>query len=188
MKREELKKLLGDSATDEVLDKIMGLHGADIESHKTKLSETESARDGFKTQLDAANQQIEGFKGMNIDEIKAAADDYKAKFEQAQTDHAAQVAGLKFDHAIETALTGAKAKNLKAVQALLSKDTLKLNEDGTVAGLDDQLKTIKEKDAYLFEGDKPAPKIVTNTNNQPVLGDKTIEAARKAAGLTVQGK
>lgn len=189
MKREDLKKLLGDGATDETIDAIMGLHGKDIEQHKTKLTEAETARDGFKTQLDAANQQIEGFGLMKTqEEVDAAVNEWKTKAEQAETKAAEQLAQVRFDHALETALAGAKTKNAKAARALLSMDSLKLNEDGTIEGLDAQLTKIKSENDYLFESDKPAPRIVTGGNNQPVTGDKTIDAARKAAGLVTEAK
>ncbi|NPV75370.1 MAG: hypothetical protein HPY59_03240 [Anaerolineae bacterium] len=55
MKREELKNLLGESATDGLIDKIMELHGKSVEKHKTDIAALTSERDGLKIQLvDAA--------------------------------------------------------------------------------------------------------------------------------------
>jgi len=183
MKREDLKKLLGDSTTDEIVDKIMGWNGADIEAHKTKLTEAETTRDQLKTQLTEANTTIEGFKKLKPEELQKAADDWKVKAETAQQEAEKQIAALKFDHALESALTGAKAKNVKAVNALLSRDTLKLKDDGTIEGLEGQLTEIKTKNDYLFESDKPTPKIVSGGNNQPVLTDAFETAMWKGAGL-----
>jgi hypothetical protein len=181
MKREDLKKL---GLADDVIDSIMGLHGADIEAHKAKIAELEP----LKAQLDAANKQIEDFKGLKIDEIQAAANDYKAKFEKAQTDAAAQLAQVKFDHALDGALKDAKAKNPKAVKALLSTDGLKLADDGTIAGLNDRLEKIRTENDYLFDGDVKTPRLVTKTNNQNVLNDPQLDAMRKAAGLSTPTK
>src|SRR5690349_9534274 len=105
MKREDLKKLLGDAATDEVLDSIMGMNGADIESHKKTATDLQTQLDATNNQLTEANKQIEGFKGMKVEDIQKAADDYKAQFEKAQTDHAAEMENLKFNHVLESALT-----------------------------------------------------------------------------------
>lgn len=58
---------------------------------------------------------------------------------------------FKLDSAVEMSLTTAKARNPKAVRSLLDGEKLKLNEDGTVSGLDEQIKAIKESDAYMFE-------------------------------------
>ena len=59
--------------------------------------------------------------------------------------------------------TGARARNSKAVKALLDMDGLKLN-DGKIIGLDEQLSQIKEENGFLFESDEPAPTIVKGTN------------------------
>jgi len=72
MKREDLTKL---GLAEDVVDKIMSLHGSDIESHKTKLSTAATELEGVKAQLLEAGKQIEAFKGMNIDQIKASADE-----------------------------------------------------------------------------------------------------------------
>jgi hypothetical protein len=181
MKREDLTKL---GLAEDVIDKIMGLHGSDIEGHKAKQTSTATELEGIKAQLLEAGKQIEAFKGMNVDQIKASADEWKAKAEQAAADGAAQVAALRFDHALEGALSGAKAKNSKAVKALLDNGSLKMNEDGSILGLKEQLEKIKSENDYLFNDVAPTPKIVTGGNNQSVIGDAVVIAARKAAGLS----
>jgi hypothetical protein len=181
MKREDLKKL---GVADDLIDSIMALHGADIEAHKAKVTTAEETVTNLQTQLETANKQIEQFKGMKIEEIQAAADDYKAKFEKAQADAATQLAQVKFDHAIDGALKDAKAKSPKAVKALLDLAGLKLADDGTVSGLTEQLEKIRTENDYLFDGDTKTPRIITKTNNQTVLNDAQMAAMRKAAGLT----
>lgn len=187
MKREDLKAL---GLEDAAIESIMKLHGADIESHKATITTLTSERDTFKTQAEEAGVTIEGFKKMKPEELQAAADDYKAKWEQAQTDAKTQLANLKFDHALESALVSAKAKNPKAVQALLSKDALKFNEaDGSIIGLKEQLEAIQKDNDYLFVSDAPPPPvIVKGGNNQSVLGDPQMDAMRKAAGLPIPQK
>ncbi|HZW02883.1 MAG TPA: phage scaffolding protein [Anaerolineaceae bacterium] len=188
MKREDLEKI--DGLSKEAIDKIMAMNGQDIEKHKTAAETAKSETDGLKKQLEDANKQIESFKGMDIDGVKKAADEYKAKFEQAQTDAAKQIADLKFQHALDGALTGAKAKNPKAVKALLDMEALQKAFDdktGTFIGFDEHLKPIKEANDYLFEGDKPDPKIVLGGNNQTITTDAFEAAMRKGAGLSEKG-
>jgi len=180
MKREDLIKL---GVDEDVVDKIMALHGKDIEDHKSKLATAQTERDGLKAQLADANTAIEGFKKLDVDGIKAAADDWKAKAEQAEKAAAEQIQALKFEHALDGALTGAKAKNAKAVKALLNSADLKLNEDGSILGLKEQLEKIKSEADYLFESDAPTPKIVAGGKSKSVITDPMILAARKAAGL-----
>lgn len=167
----------------DVLDKIIVAHGKDIESHKTKLSTAETEVKGLKDQLKEAGKQIEGFKGLDIEGVKKSADEWKTKAEKAEQDSAAAIANLKFDYALQGALTSAKAKNPKAVTALLSKDLLKLNDaDGSIVGLNEQLEAIKKDNDYLFTSDNPPPKIVTGGNSKSV-GEIPGIAAWKAAGF-----
>lgn len=187
MKREDLIKL---GIAEDVVDKIMALHGTDIEAHKTKLTAAETERDGLKTQLTEANKAIDGFKALKVEDIQKAAEDWKAKAEQAAKDSAAQLSALKFDHALDGALTGAKAKNLKAVKALLQMDGLKLNEaDGSILGLKEQLDKIVADNDYLFTSDNPDPQIVAPGNNKSVNADTFMAAALRGAGLPLpEGK
>lgn len=184
MKRDDLKKWLGDQIDDAVIDKIMAEHGKDIERHKSDNGTLTTERDGLKTQLGEASQQIEAFKTMDVEGVKKTADEWKTKAEQAAKDAEEQVKKLKFDHALEAALTGAKAKNAKAVTALLDIELLKLAEDGSISGLKEQLEKIQTGSDYLFASDEtPPPTIVTGGSNRKLNNDPVVDALRKAAGL-----
>lgn len=153
MKTDFLKGL---NLSQEVIDKIMAENGKDIAAEQKKA-------ESLETQVNDANAEIQKFKDMDIDGIKQAADDWKTKAEKAKSDADAQISEMKFDYALTAALTGAKARNSKAVKALLDMDGLKLN-DGKIIGLDEQLSQIKEENGFLFESDEPAPTIVKGTN------------------------
>lgn len=183
MKREELKKLLGESATDELIDQIMELHGKTVEKHKADIAALTSERDGLKTQLAEAGNVIDGLKKLDPEAMQKAVDEWKAKAEAAEAESQKQIGALKFEYALDAALTGAKAKNAKAVKALLNTELLKLAEDGSISGLKDQLEKIQAENDYLFESDKPDPKIVLGGNNQNSNSDTFLAAVRKGAGL-----
>lgn len=163
MKREFLKDL---GLTDEQIDKIMTENGKDIENAKkgvedlkVKLKETEANLETVQAQLEIANKQIEDFKEMDIEGIKRAAEEYKIKYEEAKEKAAKELEAIKFDYALENALTQAKARNIKAVKALLDMEGLKFN-DGEIVGLKDQLEKIKSENDYLFDSDEGTPEIV----------------------------
>jgi predicted nucleic acid-binding Zn-ribbon protein len=181
MKREELEKL---GLEKDAIDQIMALHGQTVEKHKTDLSAVKAEADALKTQLSEASKQIEGFKSLDIEGVRKQADEWKAKAEQAQTEAAQQVAKLKFDTALTGALSSAKAKNAKAVQALLDAANLKYNEaDGSIIGLNEQLEKIKAENDYLFDSGTPTPRIVTSGNAPPSNTDALTAAMRAGAGL-----
>lgn len=176
MKTEFLKGL---NLSQEVIDKIMAENGKDIAAEQKKTSKAEQDRDSYKeqahnlqTRLDDAGEQIEKFKKMDIESIQQAADEWRQKAEDATAEADKKIQAMQFDYALSEALTGAKAKNAKAVKALLDMDGLKFNE-GEIIGLDKQLEQLKADNDYLFESDKPAPKIVKGTGGgDPLPGAK----------------
>lgn len=187
MKTEELKKL---GLEEDIIKKVLVLHGkstetkkADLATAQADLTAAQAEVETLQGQLVDANTQIEDFKELDVDGIQAAADDYKAKFKTAETEAKENIAKLKFDHALDGALVGAKAKNTTAVKALLNFDDMKLSEKGEVVGLDKQLEAIQKENDFLFIPDKEPPKIVTGGNNKSIIGDTALNAAREAAGL-----
>lgn len=182
MKREFIKGLLPD-ITDEVLDKIMGENGKDIEAAKKPFADY----DTLKTQLADANKAIEDFKGMDIDGVKKAADDWKAKYEQAEKDHAAKLADMEFDGLLSSAVSTAKGKNAKAIRALLDVDALKSSKnqsDDIKAALD----ALKKDSGYLFEDAETPPPYAPGPGKNPVQTKYTpeVNAIRAAAGLKTE--
>lgn len=132
---------------------------------KEKFEAVEASKKAVETQMAEANKQIEAFKGMNIDEIKANADKWKTDFEAATTKHQQELAGLKLSYALDGKLTGEKAKNLTAVKALLKMDNIKLDGENLI-GFDDQFKAIKEANPYLFDDGKEPPKAILGGSGQ----------------------
>ena len=181
MKREELKKL--GIEDDEVLDNIMALHGKDIEKHKSELESTREELESLRSQLAEASKTIDSFKAMKPDELQKAAEEWRSKYEAAQAEAQAKLDELKYEHALERSLLAAKAKNVKAVKALLDTSGLKVRDDGTIEGLAEQLEKVKAENEFLLESEEPEPKIVLGGKGKSVIGDASVIAARRAAGL-----
>jgi len=139
MTRAELEAL---GLTKEQIDSVMGINGNDIEKVKTKLTEAEKEADTLKE----PKEDLEGLKS----QIETLQKDNKAKDEQ----YKAEIRNLKVNSAVDAALTGAKAKNLTAVKALLKDiDKAELLEDGTVKGLKEQIEALTKADdsKFLFD-------------------------------------
>ena len=121
---------------------------------KTQLGEVEQERDSLKATIAERDTQLETLKkssGDNAALQQQIADLQKANEEQRKA-HDAEITQLRLDNAVEAALLTAGAKNVKAVRALMDADKLKLEKDGTVSGLSEQIKTIQKSDDYLFAG------------------------------------
>lgn len=156
-----LKTILGDAYTDDIDKKVSAEIGkgfvarADfnaLNAEKKTLTETVKTRDEQLTALQASTGNAETLKA----EITRLQTENKAAAEA----HAAEIKKIKVDSAVETALVGAKAKNVKAVKALLDLSNPELAEDGTVKGLAEQIQklTTSTETGFLFdtESGKPA--------------------------------
>lgn len=184
MKREFLKGL---EISDELIDKIMDEHGKSVEQYKDTAKNVDTLNQqitDLKGRLSEANKQIKEFKDMDVDGIQQAAAEWEAKAKQAEKDSEAKIQKLEFDHALEKALTAAKARNTKAVQALLNMDELEF-KDGAIVNLDKQLEGIKKENNYLFEAEAEKPFFSAKTVNTAPNpeGDSFLSHFRMGAGI-----
>ncbi|MFL2104138.1 phage scaffolding protein [Desemzia sp. FAM 23991] len=108
-------------------------------------------------ELKTANETLETLQKDNVDvkELQDTIVEYKEKVETLETERVAELKQMKLDQAVERQLNKFKAKNEKAVKALLELKKVELNEDGSIKGLEEQLNALKESDAYLFNIEEP---------------------------------
>lgn len=157
------EKLLEWGLTEEQANKVMeGLNGSFVT--KSRFNEVNTELTNAKNTIKERDTQLETLKKASGD-TKALQDQItqlQADNKKKDTDHAAELKNLKISNAVELALTGAKAKNNTAVKALLVDfiGKAELAEDGTVKGLDDEVKKLVEgKDtAFLFDTKAPDKK------------------------------
>lgn len=165
MKREFLKEL---GLADDVIDKIMAEHGKTVNSMKDELEkakELEKQIEGLKEQIKQRDEQLEELKKIDAEGLQAKIKELQEANERAEKEWQEKLQKQTFDFALERALVAAKARNPKAVKALLDLENIKLDGE-KLLGLEDQLKKLKESDSYLFEEEKKGqpPKIVTPGN------------------------
>lgn len=147
MKRDEVKALIP-GITDEQLDRIMDLHGADIERHKQTVQTLTAERDAARTQLDDANKKLEGYDP-----------DWKQKAAEAGRKASEQVEALQRGYAAEHVASGLKFSSESAKRSFVS-DLKAKNlpfQDGKLIGADDFVKEWREADPAAFAPEKAAP-------------------------------
>ena len=156
MKREFLKSL---DLSDEVIDRIMTENGNDINNLKAKQTEFETQVTEFKKQVTERDRQLEELKKSvgDSENLKEQINKLQEDNKKSTADYEAKIKQMQVDNAVTLALTNAKAKNAKAVRALLDLTDIKLDGE-TVKGLDEQIEKLRETDAYLFDGESK-PKI-----------------------------
>lgn len=115
----------------DVIDKIMAEYGNSI---NTIQSISETHQDTIKD----LTEKLEKFKEVDIDDLNSQIANLTKEKEN-----------IVINNAIETALNGVKHKELLKGQFDLSK--IKLDKDGNIKGIDEQLTTIKENYKDFFE-------------------------------------
>lgn len=158
MERKYLKDEL--KLSDEQIDKVLAANGADIDRVEAKVTAVTSERDGLQTQLGERDQQLKDFKksaGDN-DELKQQIQTLQDSNKQASEDFKAQLAQTKVDGALQLAMRDYKVRDAKAIMPFLNKDNIKLDDDGKISGLKEQMDAVKKDHDFLFEPDKkPEP-------------------------------
>ena len=175
MKREFLQNFEG--LSKEAIDAIMDENGRDIEKERSKRADY----DTIKEQLAAANRQIEEFKGMDIDGVKKAAEEWKAKAEQAEREASERIAEMEFNGTLREAITAAKGRNVKAISALLDVPTLRGSKN-QAEDIKAALEALKQESGYLFDTETPPP-FSAGAGQHDMSGDPEMAAIRAAAGL-----
>lgn len=167
----DLKELLGEELYSQVMEKA-GDQKIDIVSNgnwfpKSKFDEVNENAKELKKQLKDRDTQLAelGDKAKGNEELTAKIQELTDLNQKTVQDYETKIQNQAFDFALKSALTGAKARNPKAVEALLDRENLKLDGDKLI-GLDDQLKSLQESDSYLFEAEQqqqqnPGPRFST---------------------------
>jgi len=122
MTRKELEDL---GLSKEQADAVIKINGADIENAKSasaaEIKNLQTEVSGLKTQVSDRDKQLETLKATAGDNeaLKTQIADLQAENTKTKEAHESEMTQLKIDFAVEKALTGANAKNVKAVKALL---------------------------------------------------------------------
>lgn len=180
MTKEELKAL---GLTDEQIVKVIEDYGKNYVS-KSQFNEKNEALKFEKEERGKLSKEIETLKKSNKDNealIKQIEDLQSAAKDREKT-YQGELTKMKFDMALERSLTSAKARNIKAVRALLDLKDLKLDDKGEIQGLNDRVEALKKSDAYLFENEsKPKISGITpfegSNDNEESSMQSQIEAA-----------
>lgn len=156
---EILSELLGDLYTPEIEKKVgdaklilldEGKY-IPIEKFNAKLEEIKQQKeiiDDNKKQLKDLEKKAKG-----NEELEKSIKDLRADNEKKDVDYQATITAQKKDFAVQSVIKDAQGKNVKAIKALLDMNKITVDDSG-ITGISDQLKTLKESDAYLFGEDK----------------------------------
>ena len=167
--------------SEELATKAAEASKKELESYvqKSKYDLAVTEKETLEIQIKEHGKQLEELKKAakgseelekKVKELQDNAAASKAKYEK-------QINDIQLNHAIDTALKEAKAKNAKAVRSLLDMNDIVL-DDGKVKGLDKQIKKLQEAEdsKFLFES-APQPE-----DGKPKIGGSTDNANSSSIG------
>lgn len=167
--------------SEELATKAAEASKKELESYvqKSKYDLAVTEKETLEIQIKEHGKQLEELKKAakgseelekKVKELQDNAAASKAKYEK-------QINDIQLNHAIDTALKEAKAKNAKAVRSLLDMNDIVL-DDGKVKGLDKQIKKLQEAEdsKFLFES------VADPKDGKPKIGGSTDNANSSSIG------
>lgn len=159
MKREFLTNM---GLEKEQVDKIMAEHGKStnkLQEEKENAEQKAQEVDDLKQQITDRDQQLTDLqkKAKDNKELTDEIDRLKQENENSTQELQQKLEQQEFNFKLEKELSGAKARDVRAVKPFLDMESIKL-KDGEFEGLKDQLDKVKEEHGYLFEEEQQTGK------------------------------
>ncbi len=146
------EELIAMGLTEEQAKKVMDSLDGNFVT-KARFNEINEENKTLKRSVSDRDKQLEDLKKSSGDNatLQQQISDLQKQNANQQKAHDEELAKLKLDNAIEIALSGSKAKNRKAVKAMLDMSKVKMGEDGKISGFDEQIEALKKSDGYMFD-------------------------------------
>ena len=173
MKREDLKDL---ELSKDAIDKIMELHGKDIEATKSKVEEKIKA--DYEKQITERDKQLEELKKVDVTVYEQKIKEIQEENLKSKSDFENQLKQTKIDLSIENALIKAGAKDAKLLKSMIATDKIIIDNDKTI-GLDEQLADIKKSHGWAFADEQTS--ITTGQPQQPNTTQPSLSDAISGA-------
>lgn len=142
------------------------------ENYKTvaEVAKIEAARDNYKSQLTTAQDTLKTFEGVDVNELQGKISQLTTDLAAKDSKYAEKIADMEFSTLLDGQISAAKAKNVKAVKALLDVDALKQSKNRD-ADIQSALESVKADNGYLFEDGKQPPAVTVPGNPAPTGTD-----------------
>jgi DNA repair exonuclease SbcCD ATPase subunit len=187
---DKLKELLGEELFKQVSEKLgdnkFVFGEAEQFIPKSRFDEVNNEKKELKSLIGQRDSQISELqtKFKSNEDLSKELENYKSLNTKAEQEFQTKLQQVKFDYELQQALAKANVRNTKAAKALLELDKIKLEGDKLV-GIEEQLKDLQEKEAYLFAQKEP---VVPTQAGVKLTGgsgsaDPVEDKLRKAIGL-----
>lgn len=153
MNKEELLKL---GLTEEQAEKVLSANIEQLKGFipKARFDEVNNAKKQAEKDLSDRDKQLETLKNStgDIETLKQTIETLQNENKMAADKYNAELAEIKLAGAVDTALLGADALNVRAVKALLDMSKIKMDGD-VLLGINEQIESLKkaEDSKMLFK-------------------------------------
>lgn len=194
VKKEDLLKL---GLDEETAKKVETASAEELKGFipKARFDEVNTEKNTLQASLKDRDVQLETLKKSTGDvaSFKKQLEDLQADNKAKDEAHAAEIKKLKIDSAVNALLSKAKSKNHTATKSLMNDflKTAELTEDGSVKGLDEQIKALAEnKDTkFLFEVEETTNEGTGHSSDGSNLSAQSQNPfAKETFNMTEQGK
>lgn len=145
---EFLKEILGEELYNQVADKLKDNKEVKLANLATgdyvSKAKYESDMQAKDTRIQELTDSVKNFDGVDVKKLQEDVESWKNKYNQ-------DMEAAKVNNAIQLAIAKSGTLSEKALMGLLDKEKIKLDKDGNLMGLDDQLATIKKEQSFLFK-------------------------------------
>lgn len=149
----------------------------DVNELAAKLNEANTKIDDVTAQLSEANARVANVNSLNAQIAKLSKD---------VTDRDNRLSTLSMDYDIKDALRAAKVRDVDIVFSLLDRDKISAGKDGKLEGVEDQLKAIKERRAFLFEEEDKAAKRGGFSGQQDIISGQNSDNANSVVNDAIR--
>nr|DAK13694.1 MAG TPA: minor structural protein [Caudoviricetes sp.] len=153
MNKADLLKL---GLTEEQAEKVLSVNAEQLKGFipKARFDEVNNAKKQAEKDLSERDKQLETLKNStgDVEALKQTIETLQNENKAATDKYNAELAEIKLAGALDTALLGADALNVKAVKALLDMSKIKMDGD-VLLGINEQIESLKkaEDSKMLFK-------------------------------------
>lgn len=153
MNKEDLLKL---GLTEEQAEKVLSANTEQLKGFipKARFDEVNNAKKQAEKDLSDRDKQLETLKNStgDVETLKQTIETLQNENKAAMDKYNAELAEIKLAGAVDTALLGADALNVRAVKALLDMSKIKMDGD-VLLGINEQIESLKkaEDSKMLFK-------------------------------------
>lgn len=137
----------------------------------------EVERDNYKDSLETAQNSLKEFEGVDVKELNGKVAQLTADLAKKDTEYKDKIAEMEFGSVLDSAISASRARNVKALKALLDVDALRASKN-QAEDIKAAIEAVKKDNDYLFESSEPIKNPVAPTGT-PAAGDVSKEAFAK---------